>query len=107
MRAEESANRRRLFRARGTTYLRGGTEWVCNPLAWWTANDVWAYLVSRGLPWHRLYDCETLGFTRERLRSGGWLYTDGVHDGWIPWLREHFPDQFRQLVAAFPHMEAF
>lgn len=105
MRAQESNVRRRLFRGRGTTYQRASGTWICNPLAWWTVRDVWTYLVANEIPWHPLYDCETLGFTREKLRNGGWLYTDGATDGWVAWLREHYPAQYLLLITEFPRME--
>ncbi|HEU5276816.1 MAG TPA: phosphoadenosine phosphosulfate reductase family protein [Xanthobacteraceae bacterium] len=104
MRAEESRTRRILFRSRGLTYERGNGLMMSNPIGRWSAQDVWAYHVAHSIPWHPLYDCETLGFTRERLRSGGWLYTDGAAEGWTSWLRRHFPEQYRHLVAAFPRM---
>lgn len=105
MRAEESAIRRRLFRKRGATYQRVDERWISNPLAWWSVRDVWAYLVSRDLPWHRLYDCESFGVTREKLRNCGWLTVQGDITDWrIPWLRRHFPDEFERLSEHFPRV---
>jgi phosphoadenosine phosphosulfate reductase len=105
MRADESAVRRRVFRSKGTTYRRVDGRWISNPLAWWTAEDVWAYLVSRNLPWHRLYDCETHGMDRVRLRNCGWLTVQGDRTDWrIPWLRHNFPDEYRRLEASFPRV---
>jgi len=101
MRAEESAGRRACFRFRGLSYDAHGLR-ICNPIGWWTAQDVWAYLVSRGVPWHPLYDCETHGETRETLRNGGWLTVHGCNDARVPWLRRHYPEQYRQLLADFP-----
>jgi len=106
MRADESSGRRWCFRKRGTTYQRPSGHWSCNPIAWWSSADVWSYLVSNGIPWHPLYDCESLGFTREILRNGGWLYTDGLARGWGAWLRKHYPEQWRRLVAEFPQVAA-
>lgn len=103
MRAEESKARRQCFRARGLTYRAHGLT-VCNPIGWWTTRDVWAYLVDRGIPWHPLYDCESHGETRETLRNGGWLSVHGCNDARVPWLREHYPDQYRQLRDAFPQV---
>lgn len=104
MRADEAKGRRWCFRARGPIYQLADGHWHANPLAWWSAEDVWTYLVSRGVPWHPMYDAETHGYTRESLRSTGWLYTDGIGDGWAAWLREHYPEQYRLLIAAFPRI---
>jgi phosphoadenosine phosphosulfate reductase len=103
MRAQESKGRRSCFRARGLTYQAHGLT-VCNPIGWWSNKDVWAYLVSREIPWHPLYDCETHGETRETLRNGGWLSVHGCNDARGPWLRAHFPDEWRRLIDAFPRM---
>ena len=106
MRADESAVRRRVFRSKGTTYQRADGGFISNPLAWWTVRDIWAYLVSRDLPWHRLYDCETHGMTRDRLRNCGWLTVAGDVTDWrIPWLRANFPEQYAELAANFPRVE--
>lgn len=103
MRADESKGRKACFRVRGLRYPAHGLD-VCNPFGWWTTRDVWAYLVSEGVPWHRLYDCETHGETRETLRNGGWLSVHGSNDARIPWLREHFPEQYRALRERFPQV---
>ena len=104
MRAQESIGRRTCFRVRGLTYQLSTGHWMSNPIGWWSASDVWAYHVAHGLPYHRLYDCEWAGRTREWLRSTGWLYTDGADRGHISWLRRHFPEQYRLLVEAFPRV---
>jgi 3'-phosphoadenosine 5'-phosphosulfate sulfotransferase (PAPS reductase)/FAD synthetase len=91
------------------THCLGGsacttTSQRAQPLAWWSAQDTWAYLFSREVPYHPLYDRETHGQTRETLRNTGWLSTDGAEQGRIAWLREHYPDQYRLLEAAFPRI---
>jgi phosphoadenosine phosphosulfate reductase len=104
LRAEESRIRRGLLLSRGAVYTRrDGMSAVC-PLAWWTSRDVWAYLYSREIPYHPLYDCETHGYTRETLRNTGWLTTIDAPEGRIAWLRAHFPAQYRMLVAEFPRV---
>lgn len=103
MRAQESKGRRACFRARGLSYGARGLR-MCNPIGWWTTRDVWAYLVSHSIPWHPLYDRETHGETRETLRNGGWLSVHGCNDARIPWLRAHYPDEYRRLAAEFPQV---
>lgn len=103
MRADETLSRRKLFAARGPVYRARGLTMAC-PLASWSVADVWAYAVSRGLPWHPLYDCEGLGFTRETLSNTGWLTTHGVTSGRIAWLRRYYPDLHARLIAEWPHL---
>jgi phosphoadenosine phosphosulfate reductase len=104
LRLEESVIRRMLLLGRGDVYMPKSGVGVCCPLAWWEARDVWAWIFSRGLPYHPLYDCETHGQTRETLRNSGWLATDGADRGRIAWLRTHYPEQYHQLVAEFPRV---
>lgn len=107
MRAEENpASRGRLFRARGLVFAARGLVIAC-PLGWWTAADVWAYIVERALPYHPMYDCETHGMTRETLRNAGWLSTAGAERGRIAWLRAHYPEQYRALSAEFPQVTRY
>jgi phosphoadenosine phosphosulfate reductase len=103
MRAQESKGRRQCFRFRGLSYDAHGLR-VSNPIGWWTARDVWSYLVSRDVPWHPLYDAETHGETRETLRNGGWLSVHGCNDARVPWLRAHYPEEYRALRGAFPQV---
>ena len=106
MRISEGGPRAAMLRAKGPVYgLKDGT-WKCNPLAYWTGQDVWAYIVSRCLPYNRrLYDAETHGETRESIRNTGWLSTDGAQQGRIAWLKQHFPAEYRVLLAEFPQVE--
>ena len=102
LRAEESSVRRMALRKTGPVHQRVDGAWVAWPIGTWSARDVWAFIHSRGLPYHPLYDHETHGFTRETLRNGGWLTTIDVAR--IPWLRAHYPAQWRMLTDAFPRV---
>ena len=53
LRRAESLGRRRRVDA-GESLYRGLQE--CWPLATWTVDDVWGYIVSEGLPYHSHYD---------------------------------------------------
>lgn len=103
IRADENAIRKLSSRVHGL--IRTGDRPTAWPSAWWTARDVWAFIVSRDLPYHPMYDCETHGFTRETLRNGGWLTTNDP--GRLPWLRRHYPAQYEQLVEAFPRLREY
>jgi 3'-phosphoadenosine 5'-phosphosulfate sulfotransferase (PAPS reductase)/FAD synthetase len=106
IRADESTTRRTFLRAKGAIYAARGITIAC-PIAWWTAKDVWAYIVAHDLPYHPLYDCETHGETRETLRNTGWLATDGAEYGRIAWLREHYPEQYAALVRHFDQVRRY
>lgn len=62
IRADESAGRAMRCRAHGTTSPN-----TCAPLAWWSSQDVFAYLHARSLPVHPAY-AMTMGGSLDRLR---------------------------------------
>ena len=105
LRAEESKVRKMVMRKRGLVYQLRSGQWRVQPIGWWTVADVWALIFSRELPYPRVYDCESHGYTRENLHNTGWLTTIGARDGRIAWLRHHFPEQYRALVREFPRVQ--
>jgi 3'-phosphoadenosine 5'-phosphosulfate sulfotransferase (PAPS reductase)/FAD synthetase len=106
MRTEESKGRRMHVRFHGVTYRHADGHWSSNPLARWTVRDVWAHIMARGLQYnHRIYDAETHGLMREKIRNSGWLTIPGCEDTRVAWLRRHFPEQYRMLAEAFPQVQ--
>ena len=61
LRKEESRNRLITLRQNGIIYQYKEKGWRICPLADWRENDIWAYIVSRDLPYLKSYD---LGATR-------------------------------------------
>lgn len=112
MRAEESRARRILQRKRGGVYYAATrSEWVCQPICRWTGLDVYAYLLSRGLPVLHLYRCLRIPQrvsrfggepTPDRVRHDGWLPGAGAQQGEMIWLRVYYPSLFRRLCAILP-----
>jgi 3'-phosphoadenosine 5'-phosphosulfate sulfotransferase (PAPS reductase)/FAD synthetase len=90
LREEESLKRRRRMRAgRCLGPLR-----ECWPLAAWTWTDVWAYLVSRELPYLSLYDqvAPLVGYAQARwttLHDPEFRHLAGATDGVLWWRWRH------------------
>lgn len=105
LRIAEGGERAKVLCSRGPTYAIADGTIKTNPLAYWSARDVWAFIVANELPYNRrIYDAQTHGMTRERLSNTGWLSTNGAGWGRIAWLRAHFPQQYRRLIDEFPHV---
>lgn len=101
VRKDESNNRSRLFAMRGPLYYaetRG--LWACHPLAYWSARDVWAYIVECNLPYNELYDLDPRG--REKARNGAMFGTRSARYGRLVFLRQMYPDWFNRFAAEFP-----
>lgn len=106
--ARESFARRLNYLVRGDSYERGDGLRVALPLSSWSARDVWAVLVSRELPWLRVYDVAFEG--RERARSG-FVFATGGKDPDIArrfgaWESHKlaYPDEFQAWCDKFPEM---
>lgn len=105
LRASESHARRLNVATHGVAYTKRDGEAIALPLARWTSQDVWAYLVSHDLPWLRMYDVSD---DRERARSAFCFATGGAgaiwrHGVWTEWRRA-YPEQFAVWLDRFPEM---
>lgn len=93
LRAAESRQRTMLVAMRGDAYeYQDGTRAVL-PIARWSVEDVWAYIVTHDLPWLDIYDA--IG---PQARNG-LIGRNGERFGREEYLRYHFPDAWRWAVA--------
>ena len=104
VRGQESGARRIHLRAHTPIYYsRDWGHWNCCPLADWEHEDVWAYIVSRSLPYNSVYDrLAELGVPLEHRRVGpltAWMVWD---KGALAMARAGWPELYRRFVAAFP-----
>lgn len=105
VRASESNARTMHVASRGELYRGKDGTWYCMPIARWSAEDVWAYIASRGLRYHRAYDLMAdAGMPRESWRVSGALGERGSGWGRHSTLRLVDPDTWRRLVAEFPRL---
>ena len=93
LRAAESRQRSMLVATRGDAYeYQDGTR-AALPIARWSVDDVWAYIVTHDLPWLDIYDA--IG---PHARNG-LVGRNGERFGRAEYLRHHFPDVWRWAVA--------
>jgi 3'-phosphoadenosine 5'-phosphosulfate sulfotransferase (PAPS reductase)/FAD synthetase len=105
IRAEESRVRRMVGASLGPVH-RLAKGWInAYPIIWLKVTDIWAYIWQHGLPYHRLYDCETHGWTRRTLRNGG-IYTLKQGEQ-VAWMQKHFPESYSQLTRQFPGVRRY
>lgn len=103
LRAEESKGRRMNARVRGELYQAKDRTWHLCPIAFWSTDDVWAYVASRGLAYNSAYDRMTeMGIPRERQRLGALLGAKGEGSGSFAVLRRIEPETFYELAREFP-----
>ncbi len=105
VRGSESHARAMHTASRGELYRGKDGTWYCMPLARWSLQDVWAYIASRELRYHRAYDVlTTAGIPRENQRVSGALGERGSGWGRHAAMRLVDPDGWRRLVAEFPRI---
>lgn len=106
LRAEESRPRAITISRKGVIYRTEDRCTVtCLPLARWTARDVWARHLTRGLPWLPRYDAAE---DRERERSEvTWLAAEGLwRHGQASRIRETDPALWARLTERWPEIGA-
>lgn len=117
LRGQESSGRRLNARRRGELYpiknaaLSHGDAalWHLCPLAFWSENDVWAYIASRELRYNPAYDkMAELGIPRRQWRVGMLLgmTKPGLQERY-GWLRQMEPELFYRLAAEFPKILSY
>lgn len=108
MRKGESRRRLMILTAKGGPLYqtRDRTAWTCCPLADWNGRDVWAYLLSRNLPYLPRYETAE---DPERERSEvTWLASSGIwRHGQGARLKRERPEEFKRLAARWPDLEKY
>lgn len=104
LRAEESKPRKITLRKKGVIYRTLDRPYVTAcPLAWWSGLDVWARIVSRGLPWMQRYDRADDRF-RERSEETWLDCPDLWANGMGARMRHDDPDRWAELVKRWPEL---
>lgn len=107
LRAEESRARRLNAWTRGAIfqYKRDGL-WACQPIFDWRYTDVWAYIVSRSLPYCGVYD-RMWDMPEADQRLSYWAGETKRRHGRYAWLRRNYPALFAQLAARIPEVRNY
>lgn len=101
LRAEESDGRAGNA-SRGSIYTKKSGETVCQPIRWWEARDVYAYLFSRDIPLHPVYRCVRLHESPGRVRKSWWLPGAHARHGATVWLKTYWPSLYSRLCDLLP-----
>lgn len=105
--AENRRTRGIMLKKKGYIYQTSNRDtWAACPLANWRTEDVWAYTLSRNLPYLKVYDKAD---TPEQERSEiTWLAAESLwRHGMAARLRIENPKEFYRLADIFPEMRYF
>lgn len=104
IRAEESKNRRRLA-CRGELWQDARRIWRCMPLLHWRGEDVFALIVSAGVPYMPLYNGIERAPHEWRM---SWPATPAYWaSGGAAELRRNFPQHFARLATLNPRLREY
>lgn len=106
LRTEESCGRRMNRATHGKIYRVASGEWHCTPIADWSGVDVFALIVSSGVPYFHIYDCDSL-IPPHKIRCSWMLSPDFLSQGQAAWLRHHFPERFNRLAEINHKLRAY
>jgi len=107
LRAEESNGR--AWNAKKNGHIYYNQTWqhmVCQPLAWWTTADVFAYLFSNDIPILDVYFKNQYA-EPEQIRKAWILPSSRAAQGQAVWLKHYYPDIFNKLAAKQASIRCF
>jgi len=107
LRRHESKAREKNFLSRGHIYRKKNKAFVCQPLAEWTARDVFAYLVSNNIPINPIYFFTKFKKSPEYIRSNYLLPGSFSNKGEAAWIKHYFPEIFNKLIEVCPKILAY
>lgn len=104
VRAHESTRRMKAARVHGALFQTRtpAPHWKCQPLIWWTIQDVAAALVYYDLPIHPIY--KKFPTDTAAIRLGYATALDLVEKGTVIFLRKNYPALYQRLVQAVPSL---
>lgn len=109
LREQENNYRRVHLRSRGeVAWVESRAAWHCYPVARWATRDVWAYLLSQGVPYNRAYDrLSELGVPPDAQRVGPFANQRAMTYGQLALLKQGWPDLFEAFARAHPEARRY
>jgi phosphoadenosine phosphosulfate reductase len=109
LRADESRARQLHLSTRGPiAWCKKRNCYQSNPLWHWTTRDVWAYLLTRDVPYNRAYDrLREMGVPEERQRVGPIAVDRVLGFGQLVAVKQGWPELYHEFVARHPRAAAY
>lgn len=109
LRADESAARQVHLRSLGVLHCNQAIGvWQCNPIAWWTAMDVWAYIVSNDVLYNAAYDrLAEIGVPLAQQRIGPLAVERVIGYGQLALLKRGWPDLYNRFAERYPEARSY
>lgn len=107
LRREESYGRKQLIKYRGPIFYSKYQNVIeCLPVAYFSVQDVWAYITANKLPYNPVYD-KTSMRPRNEIRVSYYCGESIRERGRFVWLKKEYPDLYNRFAAEFPEVRWF
>lgn len=106
LRREESKSRSYMLR---NGKLQRFSYSLCDqfyPLADWTVEDIWAYIISKNIPYNKSYN-NNLYQNKNEQRIGTYMGTTGISRGRMQYIKSYYPEIFNKLLLDFPLLSTY
>lgn len=107
LRAEESRERMHLLKYGVFHYAQAEKLYKCKPVLHWKGDEVWAYIISRDLPYIPYYDKESRFCGYEKSRYSNWAGLAQKTAGRFVRLKMNYPEEFGELARMFPEVSHY
>lgn len=108
LRKDESRNRLMNYARRGDIYFKAAeSQWVCQPLVRWSAQDVFCYLFQNGVEIFDAYFKTKFHGAPDKIRIDCVLPSEFSSKGQAVWLKHYYPEIFNRLAEKLPKLRAF
>lgn len=107
LRREESYGRKQLIKYRGPIFHSKYQNVIeCLPVAYFSVQDIWAYITANELPYNPVYD-KTSMRPRNEIRVSYYCGESIRERGRFVWLKKEYPDLYNIFAAEFPEVRHF
>lgn len=106
VRAAESKRRKKACNAHGHLYFSKipAPIWKCEPICWWTINDVAAALQYYNLPVHPIY--KKFPTDTSAIRLGYATAMDLIEKGTLVFMKKNYPALYQKLIQCKPGLRS-
>lgn len=110
LRAQENSKRKKFLKACGVLHYsqaqgksKTAGKWTCSPIAWWSTEDVWAYIFGRVLDYNKAYDrLSEMGLPIDKQRIGPYATENALGYGMLVTLKKGWPEEYQYFLAKHP-----
>jgi phosphoadenosine phosphosulfate reductase len=108
IRAEESKGRRRLAMSKKEIFQRKSGLFTCEPLIWWNAAEIWAYIYHNNVTYNPFYDKVSMKpFDREQIRYSNYAGLVGLGHGRIWPIKKFYRELYDKIVEIQPDIRSY